>query len=123
MKSFVKTTMLAVCIFAGALFGSGCATQSSDIRPTSEHEAGFVQANGITIAYKSFGPTDRETVLLIAGTGQELIDWPMALIEELVQRGYRVIRYDNRDVGLLTKFTAAECLLTFRVRWCILPVG
>ncbi len=46
-------------------------------------------------------------VLLIAGTGQQLIDWPPALIEQLVRRGYRVIIFDNRDVGRSTKLTAA----------------
>jgi pimeloyl-ACP methyl ester carboxylesterase len=66
-----------------------------------------VQANGITIAYESFGPTDRETILLIAGTGMQLVDWPIELVEELVQRGYRVVRFDNRDIGLSTKFTEA----------------
>jgi pimeloyl-ACP methyl ester carboxylesterase len=72
-----------------------------------KHETGFVQANGITIAYESFGPTDRETVLLIAGTGSQLTFWPSELIEGLVQNGYRVITFDNRDVGLSTKFTSA----------------
>lgn len=76
---------------------------SEQLTPT----AGKVQANGITIAYESFGPTDRETILLIAGTGQQLVDWPIELVEELVQRGYRVVRFDNRDIGLSTKFTEA----------------
>jgi pimeloyl-ACP methyl ester carboxylesterase len=69
--------------------------------------AGQVQANGITIAYESFGATDRETVLLIAGTGMQLVDWPKELVEELLRRGYRVVRFDNRDIGLSTKFTEA----------------
>jgi len=46
-------------------------------------------------------------VLLIAGTGQQLIDWPTELVEQLLERGYRVIIFDNRDSGLSTKFTAA----------------
>lgn len=69
--------------------------------------AGQVQANGITIAYESFGAPDRETILLIAGTGMQLVDWPVELVEALVQRGYRVVRFDNRDIGLSTKFTDA----------------
>lgn len=64
-------------------------------------------ANGIQIEYESFGPADRETVLLIMGHGAQLTRWPVELCEELVRRGYRVIRYDNRDVGLSTKFEAA----------------
>ena len=65
------------------------------------------QANGITIAYESYGPQDAETVLLIAGIGSQLTSWPAELIEALVRRGFRVLIYDHRDVGLSTKFEAA----------------
>ena len=68
---------------------------------------GQVQANGITIAYESFGSEDRETVLMIMGNGAQLTAWPVELREELVKRGYRVVIYDNRDVGLSTKFDEA----------------
>ena len=63
-----------------------------------------VKANGINIEYESFGPEDRETVLLIMGLGAQLTMWPVELCDELVKRGYRVIRFDNRDVGLSHKF-------------------
>jgi pimeloyl-ACP methyl ester carboxylesterase len=69
--------------------------------------AGAAEANGMTLAYESFGPTDGETVLLIAGTGMQLVDWPMALIDELVARTFRVIRFDNRDSGHSTHLTEA----------------
>jgi pimeloyl-ACP methyl ester carboxylesterase len=68
---------------------------------------GQVEANDITIAYERFGPTDRETMLLIMGTGAQLTSWPLELVAELVDRGYHVIRYDNRDVGLSTHFDDA----------------
>jgi hypothetical protein len=45
---------------------------------TKEYETGFAQANGMTIAYESFGSKDQETVLLIAGTGSQLTFWPTA---------------------------------------------
>lgn len=77
--------------------------QSTTLTPT----AGQVAANGITIAYESFGAPDDETILLIAGTGMQLVDWPMELVTALVQRGYRVVRFDNRDIGLSTKLTEA----------------
>jgi pimeloyl-ACP methyl ester carboxylesterase len=76
---------------------------SAGLTPT----IGQVQANGITIAYESFGATDAETILLIAGTGMQLVGWPIELVEELVKRGYRVVRFDNRDIGLSTKHTEA----------------
>ena len=79
--------------------------------PTSQADgnppAGQVQANGITIAYESFGSPADETILLIGGTGQQLVDWPLELVNALVERGYRVIRFDNRDIGLSTKLTDA----------------
>jgi len=68
---------------------------------------GRVQANGISIAYESFGAADRQTVLLIAGSAMQLTGWPVELCDELVKRGYRVIIYDNRDIGLSTKFDSA----------------
>src|SRR5262249_34213730 len=68
---------------------------------------GKVKANGVTIAYESFGPEDRETVLLIMGASAQLTAWHVELCEELVKRGYRVIRYDNRDVGLSTYLDSA----------------
>jgi pimeloyl-ACP methyl ester carboxylesterase len=77
--------------------------QSDALTPT----VGQVEANGITIAYESFGPSDRETILLIAGVGMQLTGWPIELIDELVARGYRVVRFDNRDMGLSTKMTEA----------------
>jgi pimeloyl-ACP methyl ester carboxylesterase len=65
------------------------------------------QVNGITIAYESFGKPDRTTILLIGGSGMQLTDWPREFCEQLVQRGYRVVIYDNRDIGLSTHFTAS----------------
>jgi pimeloyl-ACP methyl ester carboxylesterase len=78
-------------------------------RAQGNPEVGQVQANGITIAYESFGFPDaeRETILLIGGTGQQLVDWPLELVNALVGRGYRVVRFDNRDIGLSTKLSDA----------------
>ena len=66
-----------------------------------------VQANGITIEYETFGSKDNPTILLVMGLGAQLTMWNNELCEELVKRGYHVVRYDNRDVGLSTKFDAA----------------
>jgi pimeloyl-ACP methyl ester carboxylesterase len=90
-----------------ALLGCSSGRRSDSPTPETVKQTGQVQANGITIAYESFGPSDRETVLLIMGNGTQLTAWPIELCEELVKRGYRVVIYDNRDVGLSTKFTEA----------------
>lgn len=69
-----------------------------------------IEANGITLAYESLGHAENETILLIAGTGMQLTGWPPELCNKLVSYGYRVIRYDNRDVGLSEKMTDVEPL-------------
>lgn len=66
-----------------------------------------IQANGITIEYESFGAHDAPPILLIMGLGGQLTLWPVELCEALVAHGFRVIRYDNRDIGLSTKFDDA----------------
>jgi pimeloyl-ACP methyl ester carboxylesterase len=57
------------------------------------------QANGITIEYESFGRTDDPTILLIMGFSGQLTMWPEAFCRGLAARGFRVIRFDNRDIG------------------------
>ena len=66
-----------------------------------------IQANGIDIEYEVFGDRANETVLLIMGLGGQLTVWPTAFCEELVSRGFHVVRFDNRDIGLSTKFDEA----------------
>jgi pimeloyl-ACP methyl ester carboxylesterase len=46
-------------------------------------------------------------MLLIMGLGAQLTRWPLGLIDKLVARGFHVIRFDNRDVGLSQKFSGA----------------
>jgi pimeloyl-ACP methyl ester carboxylesterase len=66
-----------------------------------------VPANGIEIEYETFGSPDDPTLLLVMGLGAQLIAWPDEFCEQLAARGLFVIRYDNRDVGLSTKFDDA----------------
>ena len=62
---------------------------------------GTAPANGIEIAYETHGDPDDEPLLLVMGLGAQLIAWPIELVDALVDRGFFVIRYDNRDVGPL----------------------
>jgi pimeloyl-ACP methyl ester carboxylesterase len=66
-----------------------------------------IKANGIDLEYESKGPANAETVLLIMGLGAQMIAWPPELVDALVSNGYRVVWYDNRDVGLSQKFDSA----------------
>ena len=63
-----------------------------------------VQANGISLEVDDQGPRDGEPLLLIMGLGMQLVAWPDELVSMLVARGFRVIRYDNRDIGLSQGF-------------------
>src|SRR5687768_17959948 len=63
--------------------------------------------NGITLEYETHGNPANPALLLIMGLGAQLTLWPIELVEALVARGYYVIRHDNRDIGLSTKFTDA----------------
>lgn len=60
----------------------------------------------VKIAYTSEGPAQAEVVMLVPGSGQHAEDWPAALGEGLVQRGYRVLKLDPRDVGCSTHLDA-----------------
>jgi pimeloyl-ACP methyl ester carboxylesterase len=67
-----------------------------------------VQANGIAIEYEDYGDKADPAVLLIMGFGAQLTLWPIEFVEALVARGFRVIRYDNRDIGLSHKFDGVK---------------
>ena len=71
-----------------------------------------IKSNGIDIEVEDTGPgvdtlgNERQAVLLIMGLGMQLIAWPMDLVNALVAAGYRVVRFDNRDIGLSQHFDA-----------------
>ena len=62
-----------------------------------------IKANGIDIEVEDTGGTG-PVVVLIMGLGMQLVAWPLQLVDALVAAGYRVIRHDNRDIGLSQKF-------------------
>jgi len=66
-----------------------------------------IKANGINLEYVSYGPESAQTVLLIMGLGAQMTRWPLPLVQQFVARGYRVVTFDNRDVGLSHKFDDA----------------
>jgi pimeloyl-ACP methyl ester carboxylesterase len=67
----------------------------------------LVQANGITLCCDTFGSRTAPPLLLIMGLGGQMIAWDDQFCTQLAERGYRVIRFDNRDIGLSTRFDAA----------------
>ena len=67
-----------------------------------------IRANGIDIEVEDSGAdgtqAERPVVLLIMGLGMQLVAWPPAFVQALQDAGYRVVRHDNRDVGLSQSF-------------------
>ena len=69
----------------------------------SRREVKFARANGIDIAYQTFGDKDASPLILIMGLGSQMVLWDGEFCRQLAAGGYRVIRFDNRDAGLSTK--------------------
>ena len=63
-----------------------------------------IPSNGIEIEVDDQGPAGGEPLLLIMGLGMQLVAWPDELVQQLVSRGFRVLRIDNRDAGLSSQF-------------------
>ena len=66
-----------------------------------------ISANGIALEVEDHGPPQGEPLLLIMGLGMQLLGWHEDFVQTLVGRGFRVIRFDNRDIGLSRSFDAA----------------
>jgi pimeloyl-ACP methyl ester carboxylesterase len=67
-------------------------------------EVAYARRGDIEIAYQMFGSPDDEPLVLTMGLGMQMLFWPDEFCEALAQRGFAVVRFDNRDVGLSTKF-------------------
>jgi pimeloyl-ACP methyl ester carboxylesterase len=70
----------------------------------------MISANGIELCYEIFGDADAEPMLMIMGLGAQMIHWDDDFCRQLAARGFRVIRFDNRDIGKSTKMTGGKRL-------------
>jgi pimeloyl-ACP methyl ester carboxylesterase len=66
-----------------------------------------IQTNGIALEVEDHGPPSGEPLVLVMGLGMQLLAWHEDFVARLVDRGFRVIRFDNRDIGLSQSFDAA----------------
>lgn len=66
-----------------------------------------IRANNIELYYEDNGPADAPVILLVMGLGAQMIAWPDEFVQGLVTKGFRVIHYDNRDVGLSQRMEGA----------------
>src|SRR5213079_587388 len=103
-------------IFTNQLANGPPAAAPVPIMPT-------LSSNGISIAYETAGDPKAVPMLLLMGLGMQLTAWPKDFVDGLVELGFYVIRIDNRDSGLSTKFRQAGTpnlgltLLKSLVRW------
>jgi pimeloyl-ACP methyl ester carboxylesterase len=70
-------------------------------------EERLAQANGIELAYQEIGDPAGEPLLLIMGLATQMLAWDEDFCAMLAERGYRVVRFDNRDIGHSTMFDSA----------------
>ena len=81
----------------------------------------FCQVGDVELCYEPFGDPDRPAVLLVMGLGTQMIGWHADFCAALADRGFYVIRYDNRDVGRSTHLDGRPMpktheILTRRIR-------
>jgi pimeloyl-ACP methyl ester carboxylesterase len=67
----------------------------------------IASANGIELCYQEMGDADGEPLLLVMGLATQMLAWDEGFCGPLVERGFRVIRFDNRDIGRSTKIESA----------------
>lgn len=77
----------------------------------------IAKANGLELFYDMRGPAGAPAILLIMGLGTQMTAWSDPFCDGLAARGFRVIRFDNRDVGLSTKFDGVP---TPNLKWAFL---
>ncbi|MES2753931.1 MAG: alpha/beta hydrolase [Pseudomonadota bacterium] len=73
-----------------------------------------VSTNGVELFYEDFGDPADPAILLVMGLGTQLIAWPDGLVDRLVAGSFRVIRYDNRDIGQSTHLHGAKAVSPIR---------
>jgi pimeloyl-ACP methyl ester carboxylesterase len=86
----------------------------------------IARANGIDICYEIFGDAGAEPMLLIMGLGAQMVLWDDPFCEQLAARGFRVIRFDNRDIGQSSKLSGGKRLTPMellKLRFLKIPVA
>lgn len=98
---------------------------NAKLKPLPHQPPQIARANGIDLCYEIFGDPAAEPMVLIMGLGAQMIHWDDDFCRQLAARGFRVIRFDNRDIGKSThlsggkRLTAMEML---KLRFLNIPV-
>lgn len=95
--------------------------------PSTDHQPQqTIRANGIDLCYEIFGDAGAEPMLLIMGLGAQMVLWDDDFCEQLAGRGFRVIRFDNRDIGQSQKMSGGKRLTLLellKLRFLKIPVS
>lgn len=86
----------------------------------------LARANNIDICYEVFGDANAEPLLLIMGLGAQMIHWDDEFCRQLAARGFRVIRFDNRDIGKSSRLSGGKRLTALeliKLRFLKIPVA
>jgi len=96
------------------------------VSPVTHQPPQIARANGIDICYEIFGDAGAEPLLLIMGLGAQMVLWDDDFCERLAARGFRVIRFDNRDIGQSSKLHGGKRLTPLellKLRFFRIPVA
>mgnify|MGYP001348066271 FL=1 len=90
----------------------------------SSFEEGYAKNQSIDIAYRDYGPINATPILLVTGLGAQLTLWPDFLIKDLQENNFRPIVFDNRDVGLSTRFSSQPSqILNYLKYFMFIPIN
>ena len=88
-----------------------------------QYAEGFSENNGVKIFYRDYGPLDGDPILMVHGLGAQLVHWPPHLITFLQAHNFRPITYDNRDVGLSSRFLGTPSFVLDYIKYFLrLPI-
>lgn len=85
-------------------------SRDADVDALAHQPPQMAKANGIELCYETFGTLDAEPLVLIMGLGAQMIHWDDEFCRDLASRGFRVIRFDNRDIGKSTRMSGGKPL-------------
>jgi pimeloyl-ACP methyl ester carboxylesterase len=99
---------------------------TAKVNPSAHQLPRIARANGIELCYEIFGDADAEPMLLIMGLGGQMIHWEDDFCRQLAGCGFRVIRFDNRDIGKSSHLSGGKPLTAvelLKLRFLKIPVA
>jgi pimeloyl-ACP methyl ester carboxylesterase len=95
------------------------------VNPSAHQSPQIARSNGVDLCYEIFGDPAAEPMVLIMGLGAQMIHWDDDFCRKLAARGFRVIRFDNRDIGKSSRLTGGKRLTAvelLKLRFLKIPV-